>query len=84
MAGDLALLVENLELGGPVCLVGHSMGGRACMLAALEERLVLDKLVIVDISPVNQTFDTTSSNEWNMEHYFHCLKAVRCCAQTTI
>ena len=37
---------------------------------------LLDKVVVVDISPVNQTFDVTSSNEWNMEHYFHCLKAV--------
>merc|ERR1719347_1213298 len=36
----------------------------------------IDKLIVLDISPVNQTFDVTSSNEWNMEHYFHCLKAV--------
>ena len=33
-------------------------------------------MVIVDISPVNQKFDVTSSTEWNMEHYFHCLKNV--------
>ena len=24
-----------------------------------------------------QEFDVTSSNEWNMEHYFHCLKNVQ-------
>ena len=39
---------------------------------------------MVDISPLNQRFDTTSSNEWNMEHYFHCLKAVVFDQNTTI
>ena len=33
-------------------------------------------MIVVDISPLNQEFDVTSSNEWNMEHYFHCLKSV--------
>ena len=33
-------------------------------------------MIVVDISPLNQEFDVTSSNEWNMEHYFYCLKGV--------
>ena len=33
-------------------------------------------MIVVDISPLNQDFDVTSSNEWNMEHYFYCLKGV--------
>ena len=76
MAGDLARLVEDMKLG-TVSLAGHSMGGRAVMLAALNKLLDIEKLVVVDISPLNQEFDVTSSNDWNMEHYFHCLKAVQ-------
>ena len=75
MAGDLAKLVEDMGLGA-VNIVGHSMGGRTAMLAALQEKVKLEKLIVVDISPLNQDFDVTSNNEWNMEHYFHCLKAV--------
>jgi len=79
MAGDLARLVDDLGIGGEeVTLVGHSMGGRTSMCLALENtsEINLSQLIVVDISPVNQQFDVTSSNEWNMEHYFHCLKAV--------
>lgn len=76
MAGDLARLVSTANLG-TVSLAGHSMGGRTVMMAALKQVLKIDKLVVLDISPVNQSFDVTSNNEWNMEHYFHCLKAVK-------
>jgi len=75
MAGDLAKLVDDIGLEA-VNLVGHSMGGRTAMLAALQDKVNLEKLIIVDISPLNQDFDVTSNNEWNMEHYFHCLKSV--------
>ena len=73
MAGDLARLVHNLNLPA-VSLAGHSMGGRTVMMAAVKEVVNIEKLVVLDISPVNQSFDVTSSNEWNMEHFFHCLK----------
>ena len=73
MAGDLARLVNNINLN-TVSLAGHSMGGRTVMMAAVKEVLNIEKLVVLDISPVNQSFDVTSSNEWNMEHFFHCLK----------
>jgi len=76
MAGDVLKLIEALKLG-PVSLMGHSMGGRTLMmLSCLKHQVAIDRMVIVDISPINQEFDVTSSNEWNMEHYFHCLKAV--------
>jgi len=76
MAADVHKLVQDLQLG-PVSLMGHSMGGRTLMmLSLLPTQLDIRKLVIVDISPVNQSFDVTSSNEWNMEHYFHCIKNV--------
>ena len=73
MASDLAQLVRDLDLGR-VSLAGHSMGGRTVMMAALTNMVEVDKLIVLDISPINQKFDVTSSNEWNMEHFFHCLK----------
>ena len=76
MASDLASLVQRLGLG-VVSLAGHSMGGRTVMMAALDKVIDIDKLIVLDISPINQKFDVTSSNEWNMEHYFHCLKNVQ-------
>jgi len=75
MAADLASLVQRLGLT-EVSLAGHSMGGRTVMMAALSGFIDIDKLIVLDISPINQKFDVTSSNEWNMEHYFHCLKSV--------
>jgi len=77
MAGDLLKLVQELKLG-PVALMGHSMGGRTVMmLSNLQHKVEIKQLIVVDVSPINQEFDVTSSNEWNMEHYFHCLKAVK-------
>jgi len=76
MAADLAALVQRLGFT-EVSLAGHSMGGRTVMMAALSGVIDIDKLIVLDISPINQTFDVTSSNEWNMEHYFHCLKSVK-------
>ena len=73
MAGDLARLVGSCNLG-TVSLAGHSMGGRTVMMAAVKQVIDIDRLIVLDISPVNQTFDVTSNNEWNMEHFFHCLK----------
>jgi len=84
MAVDISKLIQELKLG-PVNLMGHSMGGRTLMmLSRLPSEIEIERLVLVDISPLNQRFDTTSSNEWNMEHYFHCLKAVTFDQNTTI
>ena len=37
---------------GPVDLIGHSMGGKTAMVLALRHPDLIDRLVIVDISPV--------------------------------
>lgn len=50
MAGDLADVIE--DLGGPVDLVGHSMGGKASMVLALTRPDLVRKLAIMDIAPV--------------------------------
>jgi hypothetical protein len=49
---------------------------RTMMLAALERPELVDRLAVVDVSPVNKVFDVTDATEWNMEHYFHSMLAV--------
>ena len=48
MAADLLAVMEDL---GPADLMGHSMGGKAAMLAALERPDAVRRLVVVDIAP---------------------------------
>jgi pimeloyl-ACP methyl ester carboxylesterase len=51
MAEDLAALIAARG-GGPVAVVGHSMGGKAAMLLALTAPALVSRLVVVDIAPV--------------------------------
>lgn len=51
MADDLAEVVEA-ECGGSADLLGHSMGGKACMALALMRPEIVRRLVVVDIAPV--------------------------------
>lgn len=50
MAADLAEVVR--EIGGPVDLLGHSMGGKAAMVCALTYPQLVDRLIVADIAPV--------------------------------
>ena len=50
---DLADLVASLFTPDePVCLVGHSMGGKIAMAIALRHAELVERLVVVDVSPV--------------------------------
>lgn len=49
MAGDL---VEVLGVVGPARLLGHSMGGKAAMVAALQAPELIERLIVADIAPV--------------------------------
>lgn len=51
MAADLARFIEELNTG-PVSIVGHSMGGKAAMAFCLENNCEIERLVIMDIAPV--------------------------------
>jgi esterase len=51
MASDLADTIRALGLGR-VALIGHSMGGKAAMLTALQHPELVDRLVVVDVAPV--------------------------------
>lgn len=52
LVGDADRLAELLRPLGPVALVGHSMGGKVAMLTALRHPELVERLVVVDISPV--------------------------------
>jgi esterase len=56
MAEDILELVDALGLE-QVCLVGHSMGGKAAMWLALEHQERVWSLVVVDIAPVVYAHD---------------------------
>ena len=46
-------LASGFAFGGPVHLVGHSMGGKLAMVLALRHPDLVNRLVIEDIAPVN-------------------------------
>ncbi|MFN4155392.1 MAG: alpha/beta fold hydrolase [Paracoccaceae bacterium] len=50
IAADLAEVIRSL--GGPVDLLGHSMGGKAAMQLALTDGALIRRLVVADIAPV--------------------------------
>lgn len=51
MAEEVAALLRE-HADGPIDIVGHSMGGKAVMQLALRHPEVVNKLCVVDISPV--------------------------------
>lgn len=55
MAEDLAEVITTL--GGPMDVMGHSMGGKAAMQLALTRPELLRKLVVADIAPVAYQHD---------------------------
>lgn len=58
MVADLAELVHDLQLKNPVIL-GHSMGGKTAMNFAIRHPDLLERLIVVDISP----------RAYDLEHY---------------
>jgi esterase len=51
MAEDVLALIRERGLGG-AALVGHSMGGKVAMVAALKEPEAVGRLAVVDVAPV--------------------------------
>lgn len=50
LAQDLVQVIE--ASGGPVDVLGHSMGGKAAMMLALRAPPLVDRLLVADIAPV--------------------------------
>lgn len=55
MAGDLAEVIDE-----KCDVVGHSMGGKAAMVLAMENRGLVDRLIVADIAPVAYEHTQTS------------------------
>ncbi|XP_034237430.1 protein ABHD11-like [Thrips palmi] len=68
---DIRHLMGNLGIK-KASFIGHSMGGRAMMKAALKYPELVEKLVVVDISPIG-----TSPQLMTMGKYFNAMKSIR-------
>lgn len=71
MAEDVIQLMYDLGYERAV-LVGHSMGGSAMMYTALSFPLRVEKLIVVDMSPIR-----SSPNLWQMTRIFEAMRSVR-------
>lgn len=58
MANDLLLFIKENNLENPI-VIGHSMGGKVAMNFAVAHPEMLERLIVVDISP----------RAYNLEHY---------------
>ncbi|CAH1392629.1 unnamed protein product [Nezara viridula] len=70
LAQDMQFLISSLSLP-KVHLMGHSMGGRASMLFSLLYPDYVEKLIIVDISPISRSFKMQG-----MAQYFEAMRSV--------
>ncbi len=52
MAADIRALTKTLDIER-LALLGHSMGGKVAMLVALNYPRLIDRLIVMDIAPVN-------------------------------
>jgi pimeloyl-ACP methyl ester carboxylesterase len=73
MAGDLAEVIA--EIGTPVDLLGHSMGGKAAMHLALTQGALIRRLVVADIAPVAYDHDQS--------RHVHAMRALDLTGLTT-
>ncbi|XP_069683982.1 sn-1-specific diacylglycerol lipase ABHD11-like isoform X1 [Periplaneta americana] len=68
---DLRALMNDLAIKRAT-FIGHSMGGRAVMLMGLRYPELVEKLIVVDISPI-----TASASLSTMPKYFEAMKSVK-------
>ena len=61
MGADIAAAIR--DIGAPVDLLGHSMGGKAAMQVALTEPDLVRRLVVADIAPVAYAHDQSQHIE---------------------
>ncbi|MDO4430750.1 MAG: alpha/beta fold hydrolase [Lonepinella koalarum] len=75
MAIDVLNLLAHLKLN-KVILIGHSMGGKTAMATATIQPDIIEKLVVIDIAPVNY------QHNWH-DSVFQGLFAVKAAKPTT-
>ncbi|KAJ0061657.1 hypothetical protein NL108_005735, partial [Boleophthalmus pectinirostris] len=70
MSADLKLLLSQLRIDRCV-LIGHSMGGKTAMMTALTQPSLVERLVVVDISP------SQSATRTNFRFYIQAMQDVQ-------
>ncbi|KAG5843910.1 sn-1-specific diacylglycerol lipase ABHD11 isoform X1 [Anguilla rostrata] len=70
MTSDLRQLLGQLHIGKCI-LIGHSMGGKVAMCTALMQPSLVERLVVVDITPAQSTTRT------NFHAYIQAMKEVK-------
>lgn len=78
MASDIMKLLKDLEID-KIILIGHSMGGGAVMYTALNFPEIVEKLIVVDFSPVR-----VSPELQNMAKVFEAMRSVSLQESTTL
>lgn len=78
MAQDVVQLMNDLGFEKST-LIGHSMGGSAMMYVALNNPKLVERLIVVDMSPVR-----TSPNLMDMEKIFKAMSSIRLNGITTL
>ncbi|CAL7947220.1 unnamed protein product [Xylocopa violacea] len=78
MAQDIVQLINDLGFEKSV-LIGHSMGGSTMMYVALNNPQLVEKLIIVDMSPVR-----TSPHLLELEKIFKAMRAINLDGSTTL
>lgn len=79
MAQDLARVITTI--GGPMDVLGHSMGGKAAMMLALTEPDLVRHLIVADIAPVLYTHTQLSYVKAMQSVDMHAVKSRRDAAE---
>lgn len=79
MAEDMKKFVEDRGIK-PAAFLGHSMGGRGMIFFALKYPHLVEKLIVVDISPVGRIGTTQS----DILLFIHAMQAINVPANLTI
>lgn len=65
MAGDVAETLKKFTIPKTI-LIGHSMGGKVAMGMALDMPSIVEKLIVVDVSPNNMSIKSERDNMVSM------------------
>ncbi|XP_055635477.1 protein ABHD11-like [Toxorhynchites rutilus septentrionalis] len=79
MVDDLVALYQKLDIE-KASVIGHSMGGRAMMLLALKHPHLVDRAVIVDISPASGL----GTSNTNIPLFLQSMKSIKISPDQTI
>lgn len=73
--GDITTLLAHLQIT-KTSIIGHSMGGKIAMTLACEYPQLVDKLIVIDIAPINYLNKLSSQqNEFHKE-IIECFKKI--------